>query len=1115
MEIQQGDQLRVAAKHHIESFNYLYTHGLVEICRHLSPVEICVPGNRDIRLPFKNMKIWIEELQIGMPTQQGMLGDNRVLPTQCRQMKKSYTAPMLATICREIDDNPKETVRLSLGEIPILVKSQKCHLNGLSAEELVQQQEDCNEFGGYFIINGNEKIIRMLIIQKRNYPIAFKRPGYKNKGFNFSPYAVQMKCVRSDQYARTITLHYLMDGNVYLRIILKKKELQMPVIILLRALTDMNDYQIYQQIVRSQAEKSDISDRVEVMIADAKSRGINSQKDALEYIGRLLRVELNIFNPETTDLQVGRIFLREHICVHLENDQDKASILLLCIEKLYALFIDEINPDNLDSLVNQEVLLSGHLYTAYLREKLEDLLVGVREKILKDATKEQSKLKDLAYFKRCFDLQTTVGEKLENFLATGNLRSQTGLDLMEASGFTIIADKLNNMRFLSHFRSVHRGSYFAQMKTTTVRKLLPDVWGFVCPVHTPDGGPCGLLNHITMSCVPLTHPDEQDIEELLFPLGVQSQRLIYSKNDLPVVLNGKLIGYLNSQLLPTFEHTLRVYKSNGTIKETTEVACLPRQDNKSPLFPGVYINTTVARLMRPVINLKLNTIEWISPLEQINMSIACTQADIRTDTQYQEIDPAYILSILASNVPFLNYNQSPRNMYQCQMAKQTMGSPCHNYPYRFDNKMYRILFPQKPVVRCFGYDDYQFADYASGTNAIVAVISYTGYDMEDAMILCKSSYERGFGHGIIYKSTEYSLNDDKEVKYKLLSQIPIQLYNQIKSQIPVSLLPYGLPEQSQVITKGTAVLALYDSQLQQVKVHHSKDSETSRIEQVAVVNKSENDVSVMIKYRINRNPIIGDKFSSRHGQKGVMSLLWPQIDMPFSESGMVPDIIINPHAFPSRMTIGMLIESMAAKANVLQGEMFETHPFQNYENDNVVDYFGKQLIKHGYNYYGNETLYSGIYGTPLKVDIYFGVVYYQRLRHMVSDKSQARSMGPVDVLTQQPIKGRKKGGGIRLGEMERDALIAHGVAYCINDRLLKCSDYSETYICDNCGNMLATYQFVQLLSLENIQSVQSSHPYCVRCKKSKCSKVAIPFVLRYLVNELAAMNVKLEFSVVR
>ena len=172
------------------------------------------------------------------------------------------------------------------------------------------------------------------------------------------------------------------------------------------------------------------------------------------------------------------------------------------VEKLYALVMDEINQDNLDSLMNQEVLLTGHLYTMIMHEKLEELMQGVREKMIKDVAKtaELHRLRDLHYIKRAIDLQTPIGEKLENFLATGNLRSQTGLDLMQQSGFTIIADKLNNMRFLSHFRSVHRGAYFAEMKTTTVRKLLPESWGFVCPVHTPDGGPCGLLNHIAMQC---------------------------------------------------------------------------------------------------------------------------------------------------------------------------------------------------------------------------------------------------------------------------------------------------------------------------------------------------------------------------------------------------------------------------------------------------------------------------------------------------------------------------------------------------------------------------------------------------------------------------------------
>ena len=221
--------------------------------------------------------------------------------------------------------------------------------------------------------------------------------------------------------------------------------------------------------------------------------------------------------------------------------------------------------------------------------------------------------------------------------------------------------------------------------------------------------------------------------------------------------------------------------------------------------------------------------------------------------------------------------------------------------------------------------------------------------------------------------------------------------------------------------------------------------------------KDPNHVSVGYTIRYPRNPVIGDKFSSRHGQKGVLSVIWPQEDMPFTETGITPDIIINPHAFPSRMTIGMLIESLAGKGGSLNGEFIDVTPCEKYEDDDAVDYYGRELVKHGYNYYGNEVMYSGIQGEMMKVDIYMGLVYYQRLRHMVSDKSQARATGPYDVLTHQPVKGRKKMGGIRFGEMERDSLLAHGASFCLNDRLMKCSDYSEGYVCCKCGSILSTY----------------------------------------------------------
>ena len=254
-------------------------------------------------------------------------------------------------------------------------------------------------------------------------------------------------------------------------------------------------------------------------------------------------------------------------------------------------------------------------------------------------------------------------------------------------------------------------------------------------------------------------------------------------------------------------------------------------------------------------------------------------------------------------------------------------------------------------------------------------------------------------------------------------------------------------------------------------------------------------------------------------------MIWPQEDMPFTESGITPDIIINPHAFPSRMTIGMLIESLAGKGGALNGEYIDVTPFEKYEDDDIVDFYGRELTKHGYNYYGNEVMYSGVQGEMMKVDIYLGLVYYQRLRHMVSDKSQARATGPYDVLTHQPVKGRKKMGGIRFGEMERDSLLAHGASFCLNDRLMKCSDYSEGYVCCKCGSILSTYLNRQILKRSgneiNNKFKEGANAggfaitekvICRVCDTTECRKVALPFVLRYLTNELAAMNIRLEFK---
>lgn len=409
--------------------------------------------------------------------------------------------------------------------------------------------------------------------------------------------------------------------------------------------------------------------------------------------------------------------------------------------------------------------------------------------------------------------------------------------------------------------------------------------------------------------------------------------------------------------------------------------------------------------------------------------------------------------------------------------------------------------------------------------------------MEDAMILNKGSYNRGFGHASVYKTIEVDLAEEAKMATPSGSSDKPKMKFATKKVDGESghktLHEDGFPGVGSYLELGDPYYSVVDDIEGRDRIGKHKERERAYVQAVRAIGvesgkAEENKASITLRF--NRNPIIGDKFSSRHGQKGVLSILWPQEDMPFSESGITPDVIINPHAFPSRMTIGMLVESMAGKSGALHGIYQDATPFQFHENgDKIsVDYFGEQLQAAGYNYYGSEPLYSGVSGCLMHADLYIGVVYYQRLRHMVSDKYQVRSTGPVNPLTRQPIKGRKKGGGIRLGEMERDSLLSHGTAFLLQDRLLNCSDKHTAYACTRCGDLLLpTTERSSVLS-SGQSSTEAIHKAKLRlyCRNNKCREyvkddgnddavepIILPYVYRYLVNELASMNVKLKMEI--
>jgi len=1112
----QNQALQDFAAPHIESFNYFLDDGLFLAVKDMAPQEFLLPDGRRVSLSFT-------DASIGMPTvPDGCFARTlKVYPSECRERGSSYTAQLQVSCKYTVNNGENSGVVLkSIGEVPIMVKSKHCSLANLSPAELIKWHEEAEEWGGYFIVNGIEKILRMLILQRRNYPLAMVRSSWKGRSPLFTEYGISVRTVKEDQTGTTNVLHYLTDQSCVLSFIYKKQQFFVPVIFILKALVNVTDHFIYKELIKGFEKDAGFKDGIANMLREAQNEGLTSQNSVLKYIGEKFKVKVNVA-PWYSDEEIASFLINQCVLIHLKEGMDKFNFLVYMTQKLYSLVNDKCAVESPDNPMNQELLLGGHLYLMVIKEKLETWLNSVRLFIEKEAktTGLQFQMND-ALVERAFSKGHNVGKQMEYFLATGNVVSKTGLGLMQAAGFSVVADKLNFMRYLSHFRCVHRGAFFSQMRTTSVRKLLPEAWGFLCPVHTPDGAPCGLLNHLTASCqvvnrqIPKAH-----MTNLLVSLGMVPNGLpfpgSYSSSQL-VILDGKIVGRVCDDDAEEFTNKLRYLKATGqqNVSQWIEAVFVPRTKFASQ-YPGVFIFTNMARMMRPVKNLRTNSIEYIGSFEQVYMDIAVCSNEANEKTTHLELKPTSMLSALASLTPFSDYNQSPRNMYQCQMGKQTMGTPCQALKYRSDNKLYRIQTPQSPLVKNETYDEYGIDNFPLGINAVVAVISYTGYDMEDAMIINKASLERGFGSGYIYKCETINLasvNDERgkcSLRFGCAPSDP---------NVTAGLLDIdGLPPIGRYIEHEQPYYSYYDVNTGLYKMKNFKNLEPAYVDDVKILGNHRGDSElnkVTIRLRVQRNPIIGDKFSSRHGQKGILSMKWPMEDMPFSESGMQPDILFNPHGFPSRMTIGMLIESMAGKSASLHGITHDSTPFKFSEKDTAINFFGDLLAKAGYNYYGNERLYSGTDGRELEADIFVGIVYYQRLRHMVADKFQVRTTGPIDQLTHQPVGGRKRQGGIRFGEMERDALISHGSAMLLHDRLMNCSDETTAHICTQCGSLLSPIFDKPADELAAVSAHDKRRWRCLQCKSIKDIKeLTIPYVFRYLVAELAAMNIRVNIDV--
>ena len=727
---------------------------------------------------------------------------------------------------------------------------------------------------------------------------------------------------------------------------------------------------------------------------------------------------------------------------------------------------------------------------------------------------------------------STIAQGFRYAIATGNWGDQAHA-MQSKAGVAQVLNRYNFVSTLSHLRRVNT-PIEKEGKLAKPRQLHNTHWGMICPAETPEGQACGLVKNLSLMAYISVGSSSEPIVEFLEECGLESLEEISHlqlQNATKVFVNGVWVGihedpeYLISSLR-MLRRTLEIDKEVSIIRDIREKEIKIQSDSGRPCRPLFVVKNNKLCIDEAYSNkeeikrctwndfIENGLIEFLDVEEEEVSMIAMSpdqlnsvkkdlraSEDLNINYTHCEIHPATILGICASVIPFPDHNQSPRNTYQSAMVKQAMGIYATNFMLRMDTLSNILFYPQKPLVTTKSMEYIRFKELPPGQNAIVAIASYTGYHQEDSIIMNQSAIDRGLFRSFFYRTYTDQENTTRpgthEEFCKPLRSEVIRMRNLNYSKLDNDgIIPTGTrvtgddvligkvspildPERS---TKGNPVYLKKDSSTSM------RRTEDGFVDSVIVTNK-EGYKFAKVKVRSCRIPQMGDKFASRHAQKGTVGITLNQEDMPFTSEGIVPDIIINPHAIPSRMTIGHLIECLMGKTCALTGEEGDATPF----NGVTVDNISEKLKEYNYQQRGFEVMYNGMTGHKLRAQIYIGPTYYQRLKHMVDDKIHARAKGPLQILTRQPVEGRSRDGGLRFGEMERDCIISHGASAFLKERLMDVSDPYTCCICDLCG----------LIAIDT-----KRYNECKGCNnRTNLSLVEIPYAFKLLIQELMGMNI--------
>jgi len=1151
----KGQQLERFVRHQLESYNNFVGYQIIKTIEMFNPLHIASEQDYDPQSKKYALEIFItfENFNIYRPQIHENNGAIKLMfPQEARLRNFTYAASTTIDInIKYIVRNGenlentqtfyKTIPRVHIGKLPIMLKSNICVLNQYKHFDNSQTGECKFDAGGYFIINGSEKTVlgQERAAENRVYCFNVEKNDTKYLWKAEIKSVPDFKCISPKQISMLISSKNNGFGYPIVLEIPRVKQ-PIPLFVVFRALGIISDKEICKKILLDidNIKNKQLLEALQASVIDSDK--FLTQEECIKYI-----TSFAMYTPINMDKETGAKkkhdftldILNNDLFPHCHNMEQKIYFLGYMVNKLLMAYFEIIKQDDRDSYLNKRVdgtgTLLNNLYRNYFNKLVKDMEKQVIREINTGSWRSKDDYINIINLTNIYKIikSTTIENGIKRALSTGDF----GIKHSSSNkvGVAQVYNRLNYVSSLSHARRISTPTDKSG-KLVPPRKLHNTTWGFLCPAETPEGQSVGIVKNLAYMTHMTIYSNSLPLYEYIMPIITKidekslTSEMIYDK--VKIFINGAWVGI--SDKPEELYLMLKDKKTKGIINIYTSIIF----DYK---LKEIRVCNDSGRLTRPLLRVKNKNIiltnnilnklkigeynwdnlltsskiddavlEYIDPEEQSWSMIATKPKDlINIENKLKkfthcEIHPSTMFGVLASCIPFPEHNQSPRNTYQCAQGKQAMGVYVTNYENRMDKTAYILNYPMRPLVETRIMDLIHLNKIPSGSQLIVAIMTHTGYNQEDSLLINKGSIDRGMALTTVYHTEKdedkQKINGDEEIRCKpdpnKTKGLKMGNYNKVNSKgvIPENTL---IENRDVIIAKVIPIKENRNDHTKIIKYEDQskiyKTTEETYIDKNYIDRNGEGYNFAKVRTRVVRKPVIGDKFSSRHGQKGTTGNIIPECDMPYTESGLVPDMIINPHAIPSRMTIGQLKETVLGKVLVELGLFGDGTAFGDFDVKEICDL----LLKAGYEAHGNELLYNALTGEQVECSVFMGPVFYQRLKHMVNDKSHSRSIGPMVNLTRQPAEGRSRDGGLRFGEMERDCMISHGASRFTRGRMYDASDKYSVYVCKKCG-LIASYNDKMHIHL------------CHTCgNRADFAYVEIPYACKLIFQELNTMNI--------